>query len=162
MEAVFGTGFIEVSEIHTHSPFSVRFLYQDYVGQQVRVVYLLDKLCLQELLDLCCYSLDSFRCELPSLLLHRLHVRVHIQNVDNLFRLIPGMSACDQANTSIFLQRKSTRPSWISCVRQVPICKTFPFPTTTSSSGFAGSPLASNTGATVRVVESETFFMEML
>ena len=26
-------------------------------------------------------------------------------------RLIPGMSSCDQANTSIFPRRKSTRPS---------------------------------------------------
>jgi hypothetical protein len=77
-EAVFGTGFVEVDEVHAHPPFSIGFLHQDYVDQPVGVVDLLDELCLEELLDLYSHGFDSLRCELSSLLFYRLHVRVHI------------------------------------------------------------------------------------
>jgi hypothetical protein len=88
-EAIFWTSFVGVGEVHAHSPLSIRLLHQDHIHQLVGVVDLLDELCPQELFDLHSYGLDSFRCELPSLLLHRLHVKVHIQNVDNLFRTDP-------------------------------------------------------------------------
>jgi hypothetical protein len=45
-EAVFGTSLIEVGEIYAHSPFAVRFLYQDHIGQPFRVMNLLYELSL--------------------------------------------------------------------------------------------------------------------
>jgi hypothetical protein len=45
-EVVFSTGPVEVGEVHTHPPLSIRLLHQDYVCQLVRVVDLLDKLSL--------------------------------------------------------------------------------------------------------------------
>jgi hypothetical protein len=44
-EAIFGRGLVEVGEVHTHPPLSIGFLHQDYIGQPVGVVDLLDKLC---------------------------------------------------------------------------------------------------------------------
>jgi hypothetical protein len=43
-EAVFGTGFVEVGKVHAHPSFTVGFLYQDYIGQPVGVMDLLDEL----------------------------------------------------------------------------------------------------------------------
>jgi hypothetical protein len=68
--------------------------------------------------------------------------------------LILGMSSCVHANTSKFCRRKVMRPSQTSVVRQVPIFRTFPFSTITSSSGSTSSPFASATVPIVKVVES--------
>lgn len=50
-EAVFGTGLIEVGEVHADLPFSRLLFYHHRVGQPLRIVDLLYYACLEELLN---------------------------------------------------------------------------------------------------------------
>ena len=68
---------IEVADVYTDSPFVALLLYQDWVGEPLRVVCRSDEIDSQQPVNLFAESLASLRVHLPWLLLDWLALRVN-------------------------------------------------------------------------------------
>ncbi|XXG88389.1 hypothetical protein AAC387_Pa12g0603 [Persea americana] len=80
-EAVLGTSFIEVGEVHADPLFPCLLFYHHYVGQPLRIVDLFYCFCLEQLLDLLNHGLGLWDPSSVCFLDHGLLVGVHIQLV---------------------------------------------------------------------------------
>ena len=74
-EVVFKTSFIEVSEVDAHSPLVAFPLYEDWIGESVRVERLLEEVSSKQPIDLITESF-TLLIHLPWLLLHWLDPEV--------------------------------------------------------------------------------------
>ena len=96
-EAIFWVGPVDICEIDAKSPFAVCFFDENNVGQPLKVFYLPDYICLEELVDLFINRLLPFWGEAPSFLLDRLEGRTDVQPMGDYCRvdfahvfLLPG------------------------------------------------------------------------
>ena len=68
-EAVLRSCFVYVSEVDTESPLAICFFDEYNIGQPLRIFYLSDRSCLEELADLLVDGFLPFWCEVSALLL---------------------------------------------------------------------------------------------
>ena len=84
-ETILRACFVQVREIHAHSPLPICLFYKDDVSEPVRIVDFADEAYCQQLGDFICDYLVSFWGEDSSSLLDRLSFWVHIQLMLNDF-----------------------------------------------------------------------------
>ena len=68
-EAVLRACFVYVSEVDTEPPLAICFFDEYNIGQPLRIFYLSDRSCLEELADLLVDGFLPFWCETPALCL---------------------------------------------------------------------------------------------
>ena len=81
MEAIFWAGPVDICEIDAKPPLIVCFFDENNVGQPLRIFYLFDCVCLEELVDLFINRPLSFWGKISSLLLDRFKGWTDVQPV---------------------------------------------------------------------------------
>ena len=87
MEAIFLPGPIDICEIDAKPPLAVFFFDENNVGQPLRIFYLSDCVCLENLINLFINRLLSFWSKNSSLLLDRFKGWTDVQPVGDNYRV---------------------------------------------------------------------------
>ena len=104
-----------------HFPFSIFLFDEDHISQPVRVFYFSDSFGLEEFVNFFIDRLLSFWGESPSFCLTGLKVGLMFSLCVITEGLIPPISSCFQANTSIFYFKKWIRRSLTSLANLDPM-----------------------------------------
>ena len=86
-EAVFWACFVDVGEVDTESPFTIRFFDEDYVSQPLWILHLPDNPCLKKFADLLVDGFLSIWHEAPPLLLDQFEGRAGVQLMSDYCRV---------------------------------------------------------------------------
>ena len=86
-EAVLRACFVYVSEVDTESPLAICFFDEYNISQPLRIFYLSDRSCLEELADLLVDGFLPFWCEALALLLDRFEGWVGVQSMSDYCRV---------------------------------------------------------------------------
>ena len=86
-EAILWTCFVDVGEINTESPLAICFFDEYYISQPIWILYLPNRSCLKEFVDLLVDGFLSLWCEAPPLLLDRFEGRIGVQPVSDYCRV---------------------------------------------------------------------------
>ena len=117
-KAIFWTGSVDIGEVNAESPFSIRLFDEDYITQPVRVFYFSDSFGLEEFINFFIDRLLPFWGVTPSFFyVMGLKEGLMFSLCVITTGLIPPISSCFQANTSIFYFKKWIRRSITSLTK---------------------------------------------